>query len=1140
MRLKPTYSPIYTLLQYCFYCLLLASGPAAMAQSNVEVFGQNRIQHRKFAWKFFDTKHFRVYHYDKAGRTLGRYVAEEAENNISVIEQKMGGEFPSRFNIVLYNSYDEYRQTNIGLRDESQLALMTKPVSWNLAGDKLVLYYTGKHTDLRHQVQAGMAQVVMQRMIYGENFKKMLKTSLLLNLPPWVTQGFISYLVDGWNTEANSEWKRLLDADTNKGFYEWSDEYPELAGKAFWKFVDDNYGMNKMKALLAALEQKTSLNKAMKDKQHLGMKVTKVYDSCMQYYKSIYEQDMQQQEVPDSTRGLISLKVPKDNSILRNVLVSPRGTDIAFVAWNHGQYQVITQKTAKDQVQSVLMEGGQKDMTDEIDPHYPLICWSPSGHKLAILYKKDNKTKLKIYNNAKGKIENYVIPPNRFDRVLGMSFMDDDNRLIFSAIRKSQSDLYMFTIKGSKMTNITDDEWDDIDPVFVSGGSRTGILFLSNRTKPNITVPLKVNELPNGPMNVFFYNTKSNRPELLQCSKIKDGTIHQPIQYGTDHFAFLYDANGISNNYVVMFNRDENNMDTAYAVPMTNYYTSIISHQYNAAVDEVADVVQVKDKYRVYFHPLVIPNDTILPKVLKPTTLSISKRIDTLPTSLFKTIQYEQPANNSTISSLPTVKSGSAFQSEFDDEQSKPLTTKATADTVVTTAVPEPKAIAKTKADANLALAEGDSSVLAVISDSAYIKMKPNNYKANFKQDLMNFRADNTILFTQYQSYANNGGQYKNPDMGLLTTYSIGELLEDKKILVGFQLPMDLSSSTYFAQYQNNRRMLDWGILGYRTQNKETGYVQYTDQNGVPLFTVEQLFKRVTNLLQFDVKYPFDRRRSLRIHTAIRQDNLIEKAQDTLSLKYELPNTNLFWSLSKMEYVFDNTINPMLNIRLGTRYKLYAEYMNQVNGEKQSCYNFGLDFRTYTKVFRHSIWATRVAYAHSDGTSKVEYQIGGVDNWIKPQVAQGGQSADGYGFIALATSMRGYLQAARKGNNFALLSTEYRLPVCATFVKRPVQSATLNNLQVVAFVDAGSAWRGFMPDADNSSITYTFPQLGYPSSGNNNVAATISIPSTSGFMMGYGMGIRTTLLGYFLRCDAAWNLEGSPKPQVYVGIGTDF
>ncbi|MFD2919451.1 hypothetical protein ACFS6H_07035 [Terrimonas rubra] len=44
------------------------------------------------------------------------------------------------------------------------------------------------------------------------------------------------------------------------------------------------------------------------------------------------------------------------------------------------------------------------------------------------------------------------------------------------------------------------------------------------------------------------------------------------------------------------------------------------------------------------------------------------------------------------------------------------------------------------------------------------------------------------------------------------------------------------------------------------------------------------------------------------------------------------------------------------------------------------------------------------------------------------------------------------------------------------------------------------------------------------------------------FAGGYGFGARTTLLGYFLRVDAAWEMNGffHTKPKWYFGIGFDF
>jgi hypothetical protein len=1122
--------------QYCWLpvvmvVLLAVVAPAmAFGQTYLETFGQNRLQYRKFEWKYFDTKHFRVYHYDKAGRQLGRYVAEDAENNIAVIEKKLGGQFPKRFNIILYNSYDEYRQSNVGLKEESQVTGNVKGGTLNLVGDKLVVYFTGAHSDLHHQIRAGMARVVMQKMIFGDNFKKMVKNALLLNLPEWVTDGYIANLVDGWDAKSNSEWKSLLEASPREGFYELAEKRPELAGKAFWKFVEEQYGNGAVKNLLYSMQQKTSLNKAMKDKENLGLKVTKAYDSCIAFYKKVYAQDGLVQERPDSTKGLIALKVPKDGSVIKNIRVSPRGSDISYVAWKDGKYAVYTQKTTNDLQMATLLEGGMKDLTEPTDPDYPMMAWSTNGNKLAMLYRKGFRTMLRIYNSQTARIENYAIPDNRFDRVLSMAFMQDDDKLVFSAIRKSQTDLYLFTIKGTKMTNITDDVWDDLSPVCVSGGSRSGILFLSNRTKPDVNVPLGVNELPTGPLNVYFYNTKTNSTQLLQCTDMKTGYVSQPIQYGFDNFAYLYDGNGINNKYVVLFARDKHNMDSAYSVPITNYNTSIISQQYNLASGDVADVVQEKDKYMVYFHELQMPGQNAQVKKLAPAILSVEKPVEKakLTTNNRLPYQHGKYSDEEEAPTAPAIKGGNVFQSEFGDTDSAaaPRRKKSRPNNIF---------------NANAGNA-ADSSVLHEMTDSAYLTMKPSPYRLSFKPDFFSIKLDNSILFTQYQSIATNGGQYMNPSLGALTTISLNELMENHRITAGFQLPLNVSGSAYFLQYQNFTRRLDWGVLFLRTQDKQQMTVSYVDQGGNIVYQSAQLFKTVSNMVEADFSYPLDRVRSLRFHTALKQDKLVEKVTDTLSLAYAVPNTSNYTSLSRLEYVFDNTISPALNILNGSRFKVYGEYLYGLNNGNKGCYNLGLDIRNYQKLYKNLILANRLAYAHSDGTSEVEYLLGGVDDWIAPQQAANASQgpAPNYGFQAMTTPLRGYKQYARTGNNFLVFNSELRLPVLTTFLKRPIQSAILKNLQVIAFMDAGSAWKGFLPDAGAASnSSYNYPTTANPSQL-GNVLLNLTVPNSGGLALGYGAGLRTSVFGYFVRLDAAWNIEGSKKPIWYLGLGTDF
>ena len=1099
----------------------------ADAQSYTETFGQNRRQYRKFQWKYFDTRHFRVYHYDKAGRQLGRYVAEEAENDIAVVEKKLGGKFPKKFNIILYNSYEEYRQTNIGLKAETGAPENTSAGTLNLVGDKLVVYFTGQHADLRHQILAGMSRVVMEKMIFGENFKKMVKNALLLNLPPWVTEGYIAYLVDGWDTKSNSEWKSLVDARPDAGFYELSEEHPELAGKAFWKYVSDRYSIATVKNLLYSMQNHTSLNKSMKEPANLHMKVTAAYDSCMNFYKEVYQQDAHYQEPPDSSRGLLSIKLPTGNAIIRHITVSPRGSDVTYVAWHNGEYTVYTQKTSGSQERSVLLEGGEKDLTEQTDPDYPLLAYSNTGNKLALMYKKGNQTRIRVYNSQKGKVENYVIAKNRFDRVLGMTFMEDDNKMVISAIKKSQTDLYAVTLKGFKMENITDDVWDDVAPVFVSGGSRKGILFLSNRPKPNMDVPQSVNEMPTGAMNVFFYNTTTKQRELLQCSHATTGHITQPIQYGYDNFAYLLDANGITNKFVVMFARTVHNMDSAYSVPVTNYSTSLLSHQYNLAANEAADVLQVKDHFEVYFHPLVLPGKNVQPKLLTLTTLATIKP-DLEQPARKHNFDFKSRFNEPEETNMPEIKGGNEFQTEFTD----------------TAAPVKPKQKNRDKAREEQAVKDGaDSSVLSVITDSSYLNMKPTNYRLSFKPDFFSVRLDNSVLFSQYQSYGKNGGEYVNPSLGTLTTISLNELMEDHRFTGGFQIPLNLSSTSYFLQYQNFAHMIDWSLMYMHEQSKDAKTVAFLGRTGNVIGTEDFTFKSAMDMLEADFSYPISRVRAIKLHTGLREEKMTPKATDTISLKYlDGIFPTQYWSLSRLEFVFDNTISPAENIRFGTRYKAYAEYMYELNFGKSSCYNIGFDFRTYQKLYKNIIWATRVAYAHSDGTSEVQYQMGGVDNWLRPQQATSGASEGNPGFIAMTTNLRGYYQNARNGNNFALANTEFRMPVLTTFVHRPIQSSMLKNLQLIAFMDAGSAWDGFLPNTESAtSQTYIYPTPNSAPSPTNNIGLTLKVPNGAGLALGYGGGIRTTVLGYFIRLDAAWSIEDRPKkPIIYFSLGTDF
>lgn len=1135
MHFSPRHTASTLLLSVIFLSLFVPG--FVSAQTNVEKYGQNRMQHREFKWKFFDTKHFRIYHYDRSGIGLAKYVAEQVEGDIAIIENKLGGQFPGRFNIILYNNYEEYQQSNIGRKYDSQLQDIPAGTV-DIVGDKLVVYYTGIHTDLRRQTRSGMARVVMERMLFGETLKEVVRNAILMNLPQWTVNGFISYLVDGWDPESNSEWKNLMAADTSAGFYKLAEKNPELAGKAFWKYVSDRYGESNMKSVVYTTQIKSSLNQGVK--MTLGMKVKDAYDSAVVFYKDVYAREDAQHQKPDTSLALLEIPVPKDGSILRDIRVSPNGRDVAYVTWKNGEFKVHIQRTGGTQVSSVVMEGGKLDYGAAPDPDYPIITWSNTGYKLAIMYRKYNVMYLRVYNSLKAKIEYHDIPANRFDRVLSMTFMEDDDKLIFSAIKKGKTDLYEFTIRGKRMKNITDDAWDDLQPWYVSGGSRRGVLFLSNRSKPNIDAPLAINELPTGPMNVYFYNTTTKRKELLQLTKVTTGDISQPIQYGPNNYSYLYNINGVDNQYIIVMTKDSRNNDSAYSVAVTDYSSNVVSHQYNPMSNQVSDVIQDGNKYKVYYKKLL--TDDAIQSVDPKTTIlkqSESEKKRSVITNA-AIIGKEKPRRESVL------KKGNAFETQFEDEEEEAASATANEE--------KPEAVIKR---GNAFENPGEAGKIAQapkkttkpvndeevdITDSTYYKLKAQNYKLNFKPDFLSVRLDNSVLFTRYQPVTGGNG-FVNPSLGGMVTVSLDDIMEDYRFTGGFRLPVNFNGMTYFFQFENAKRRVDWNVLYLRQTSFSNYLVNYVDTSAGMVYENEQLGKTTMDMIQGGITYPLNKFESIRLNLGLRRDAVDFKSQDFLSLTYPAPDRQKYWVMSRAEYVFDNTINPTINIYRGFRFKFFADYMYRLNGGGGGFYNLGTDFRFYQKIYKNCTWAVRFAGAHSAGKQKILYFLGGVDNWIPAKSADDVPIRPGeqYAFQALATNMRGYEQNSWNGNTYAVINTEFRLPILTTILQRPIQSSILRNLQLVPFADLGSAWYGLAPTENNVSNNRYFPRAGNLGQlVNNPIVVTVDDPKGV-FGLGYGVGLRTMVFGYFARLDCAWNRDHHKRqPMLHFSIGTDF
>ena len=163
--------------------------------------------------------------------------------------------------------------------------------------------------------------------------------------------------------------------------------------------------------------------------------------------------------------------------------------------------------------------------------------------------------------------------------------------------------------------------------------------------------------------------------------------------------------------------------------------------------------------------------------------------------------------------------------------------------------------------------------------------------------------------------------------------------------------------------------------------------------------------------------------------------------------------------------------------------------------------------------------------------------MGGVDNWILARFDIGTpiDFEQNYAYQTLATNMRGFSQNIRNGNNFVVLNSELRFPVFSYFTNSPINMRFIRDFQIVAFADLGTAWTGWNPYSPSNSLYNT-----YITDGNLNISVTEMKEPIVG---GIGFGLRTTVLGYFIRGDVAWGIQDwhlIKGPRYYLSFNLDF
>ena len=75
-------------------------------------FGKNKVQYKDFTWYYIQTDHFDIY-FTNNGDNLAEFTSKEAEASLKSIEKIFDYRINNRISIIVYNSQNDFQETNI-------------------------------------------------------------------------------------------------------------------------------------------------------------------------------------------------------------------------------------------------------------------------------------------------------------------------------------------------------------------------------------------------------------------------------------------------------------------------------------------------------------------------------------------------------------------------------------------------------------------------------------------------------------------------------------------------------------------------------------------------------------------------------------------------------------------------------------------------------------------------------------------------------------------------------------------------------------------------------------------------------------------------------------------------------------------
>lgn len=985
---------------------------------DAQVFGKNKVQYDTFTWYYIQSDHFDVY-FTEGGDALASFTARAAEDALVTIQADFRYRITSRIPIVVYNSHNDFQQTNVvGVYMEEGIGGVTE-----LFKNRVVIPFEGSYKAFRHVIHHELVHAVINDMFYGGSIQAVIANSIRLQLPLWFNEGMSEYQAHaGWDTNSDMFMRDAATSNYLPPIPYLGGYFAYRGGQSVWWYISEKYGRQKIGEIMNRVRGSRNLDQGFK--AAIGLNIEELSERWMKEQKVIYWPDVAKRTSPADYARRLTNHTKLQNFYNTSPAISPSGDRIAFISDRDDYFSVYVMSTSDEKDVKKLVEGQTTNDFEELHLLTPGLSWSPDGKRLALASKSGPSDAIHVIDVETGRRE--TLPP-RLDGIFSVAWSPDGNMIAYVGNSVHQSDIWVYDLRTKSTRNLTSDIFSDAQPSW-SPDSRT-VYFTSDRGSylNGRALPPSFDIFTHDYSQMDVYAVSVDDGHIRRLTDTPEASESFPTAAADgQRLLFISDRNGINNLYV----RDlAGGADSA----LTNSITGVYQISMSADGNKLAFASMYEAGFDIFLlrAPLDLPRISDL-----PVTEYITRRERE---RTLARVRAESPPIDTTASreSITYVDNVAVSIGEYEGGSGSRSDSLAAAGAG--------RLLFSERENLRRSARASDPDVFSlsgnIADDGSFVV---NKYKISFSPDLV---------------YGNAG---YNTFYGVLgtTEMAFSDMLGNHQIFFLTNLIGDLKNSDYALTYLHLPGRIDWGVTGFHSARFLFGY----DESSIYLYRYRQYG------LGLSAQYPIDRFN--RIEGALTYMNI---SQENLDLPQVFERGLL---VPNIAWVHDNSLWGTWAPVRGSRYELRLFGSPGLGNNSLEFASAMLDYRKYYKFWQDFSFVLRGAAGGSFGRNPQRFFIGGTENWINRTFEEGRipiDNVDDYAFLTPVLPLRGYNYNARIARYFALGNAELRFPLVKYFLGG-VLPYLLQTLNAAMFVDVGTAldkpstFRSYAKDLEGRSV----------------------------------------------------------------------